>query len=242
MDDCASVVETAMQWMSESPTARVIDHELGTCDGELLGGVPVLSYLRYNTFLTATDVDKLALGIPAAQVATLGEMDDPANMDALLRIGEAVGREQVSAAHFTPTFDLPSVSPTSTHGRTRYQKRPNQHVVAVQLPLDGTGFTYEKWGGTQQCKPGDWLVNNNGEVYTVERESFRRTYARVGDGTYLKVAPVWASVAREDGRIATKEGLSAYKAGDYLVSNEEDGSDAYAVEAKKFEAMYEPVV
>jgi hypothetical protein len=241
MDDCASLVETTMQWMSISPTARIIDRELGTCDGDVLGGAPLLSYLRYNTLLTAEQVDKLTPGLPPPQVATLGAMDDPDNMQALLRIGDAVGHKQVSAAHFTPTFDLVPVVPAAAGGRTKYLKRPNQSVVAVQVALNGAGFTYEKWGGTQRCKPGDWLVNNDGDVYTVDAETFRRTYERVGDGKYLKIAPVWATVAHESGQVPTKEGSTAYKAGDYLVSNEEDGSDAYAVEAQKFEAMYEPV-
>jgi hypothetical protein len=39
--------------------------------------------------------------------------------------------------------------------------------------------------------------------------------------------------------VATKEGQSRYAAGDYLVSNDEDGGDAYCITAAKFEAMYE---
>ena len=41
------------------------------------------------------------------------------------------------------------------------------------------------------------------------------------------------------GRVSTKEGSTGYEAGDWLVSNEEDGSDSYAVSAKKFEESYE---
>jgi len=40
--------------------------------------------------------------------------------------------------------------------------------------------------------------------------------------------------------VATKEGRSHYKAGDYLVSNNEDGTDAYYIAAVQFESMYEP--
>ena len=39
----------------------------------------------------------------------------------------------------------------------------------------------------------------------------------------------------------TKEGATHYRAGDYLVFNEEHGGDAYAVAAAKFEAMYKRV-
>jgi hypothetical protein len=41
------------------------------------------------------------------------------------------------------------------------------------------------------------------------------------------------------GAVTTKEGQSRYDAGDYLVFNNEDGTDAYCMSAVKFEAMYE---
>jgi uncharacterized protein len=239
MDDCAALVETSLQWMSDSPTARVIDRELGDCADDVLTGAPLLSYLRYNTVLTPEHVQSVSPGLTLEQIATLGAMDDPGNMDALLELGQAVGREQVSPAHFASTFDLQPDGPARS-GRMRYVKRPSQSVVAVQLALEGSGFTYEKWGGTQTCKAGDWLVDNNGDVYTVEAATFARTYERVGDGKFVKTTPVWAEVARTGGRVQTKEGTTAYEAGDYLVFNEESGGDAYAVSAHKFEEMYEP--
>ncbi|MCY1312562.1 hypothetical protein D9M70_629930 [compost metagenome] len=101
------------------------------------------------------------------------------------------------------------------------------------------GFKYRKWGGEQRCKANDWVVDNAGEVYTVDAESFARTYTAVGQGTYVKTGKVWAERAGSAGRVTTKEGSTGYEAGDWLVSNEEDGSDAYAVSAKKFEELYE---
>ncbi|MFT3717307.1 hypothetical protein [Pseudorhodoferax sp.] len=127
-----------------------------------------------------------------------------------------------------------------TTSRQRYRRRPGRPVAAVQLRLDTEGFAYRQWGAEQRCKPGDWLVDNAGEVYTVDAESFARSYRAVGVGAYVKTAPVWAERATAAGSVATKEGRTHYAAGDYLVSNAEDGTDAYAVEAAKFEAMYEP--
>ena len=167
-------------------------------------------------------------------------MDNPDNLDVLLRIGEAVGLEQVSPAHFSAGFDLQTNAAGASRGRLRYFKRANQSVVAVQLALEGVGFAYQKWGGTQNCKAGDWLVDNNGDIYTIDAETFARTYQQVGHGRYVKATPVWAEVAKEPGRVKTKEGSTEYAPGDYLVFNEEDGGDAYAVEASTFEAMYEP--
>lgn len=126
--------------------------------------------------------------------------------------------------------------------RRQYVKRQTQFVVAVQLDLDTTGFTYLKWGDTQTCKRGDWIVNNNGDTYTVDSESFARTYRSNGPGTYVKITPVWAEVAPTAGDVRTKEGATHYEAGDYLVSNEETGADTYAVSKAEFERMYEPLV
>jgi hypothetical protein len=127
--------------------------------------------------------------------------------------------------------------------RRRYRKKPDQYVVAVQLSLETEGFTYKKWGALQRCKPGDWLVNNQGEVYTVDQASFADTYRQKRPdlpGIYVKATVIWAERAAKAGKVATKEGVSQYRAGDYLVSNKADGSDAYCISAGKFEAMYEP--
>ena len=77
------------------------------------------------------------------------------------------------------------------------------------------------------------------EIYTIEEDTFARTYRQRSPGVYFKDAPIWAEVATEAGTVETKEGTTRYEAGDYLVSNNEDGSDAYAVERDSFEEMYE---
>ena len=123
--------------------------------------------------------------------------------------------------------------------RHTYRKRETQVVVAVRLDLEMDGFTYHKWGGPQRCKAGDWVVDNAGDVYTVDADTFARTYRHRGQGAYEKVAPVWAEQADAAGQVTTKEGSTAYEPGDYLVFNEEDGGDAYAVSRARFEEMYE---
>lgn len=124
--------------------------------------------------------------------------------------------------------------------RRRYRKKANRYVVAVQLDLDTAGFTYRKWGAEQRCKRGDWLVDNQGDIYTVDSEVFAKTYRKVSPGLYVKATPVWAEVATEPGSVVTNEGRSRYEAGDYRVFNNEDGSDAYCVDRATFESMYEP--
>jgi hypothetical protein len=121
----------------------------------------------------------------------------------------------------------------------RYKKKPGQYLVAVQLDLDTDGFVYRKWKGVQKCKKGDWLVNNCGDIYTIDRRVFEKTYKKVGDGRYVKVTPVWAEVATEAGTVRTKEGESAYVPGDYVVYNNPDKTDGYRIRPEKFESMYE---
>ena len=124
--------------------------------------------------------------------------------------------------------------------RQRYVRRPDRSVAAVRLPLEMDGLVYRKWGGEQRAKPGDWLVDNDGDVYTVDAAVFERTYRRVAAGAYIKTTPVWAQQTQEAGSVRTKEGMTAYQPGDYLVSNDADGSDVYAIEREKFESLYEP--
>lgn len=128
--------------------------------------------------------------------------------------------------------------------RRRYRKKAEHYIIAIQLSLNTEGFTYHKWGAEQRCKPGDWIVNNQGDTYSVDKDVFAETYRlKQADrpGIYIKTNIIWAERATEAGTVATKEGTTDYKRGDYIVSNKEDGSDDYAVNAETFESMYEPV-
>lgn len=123
--------------------------------------------------------------------------------------------------------------------RRRYRRRPGTPVTAIQLRLRCDGFTYEKWGGTQRCNAGDWLVDNTGDVFTVKEESFRQTYREESPGRYVKVGEVWALETDAPGRIKTKEGITEYAAGDYIVGNEASGGDDYAMPRDIFDRLYE---
>jgi hypothetical protein len=125
--------------------------------------------------------------------------------------------------------------------RRRYVRRLDRPVVAVRLALDTDGLVYRKWGGEQRAKPGDWIVDNGNDVYTVDGQVFARTYRQTGPGTYVKLSPVWAKRVLNAGEVQTKEGVTRYEAGDYLVSNSADESDEYAVSAATFESLYTPV-
>lgn len=126
----------------------------------------------------------------------------------------------------------------SITSRQRYLRRPDRPVAAVRLALDTDGLVYRKWGGEQRAKAGDWIVDNDGDVYTVAADVFTRTYRQKDTGSYVKTTPVWAERASQAGSVETKEGATHYDAGDYIVSNNPDGTDGYAMTAEKFESLY----
>lgn len=107
MDDIATLQEVILQWMSASPTARRMDSELGKLEGDLAGGKPLLSYVRYDGDLKLASVQEL-LGdeARALPVENLSAMDAPENMDALHKLGVATGKRDVKSQHFPSGFDL----------------------------------------------------------------------------------------------------------------------------------------
>jgi hypothetical protein len=106
MDDAAALTELVMQWLSQSPTSRPIDSEVGNLDEDVLGGKAQLSYVRYNVefdpdWLNAT----LGLHYSADQLESIAQMDNPKNMDDLTRIGDAATK-LIAPDHFPARFDI----------------------------------------------------------------------------------------------------------------------------------------
>ncbi|MBL8329322.1 MAG: patatin-like phospholipase family protein [Rubrivivax sp.] len=100
MEDCADQVEAIMQWISRSPTARMIDREMRTA-GPALGGTPMCSYLRYNVLLQSDWCQEfLGETLSAKALKSLEAMDEPDNMGELDRLGRLAGSKLVQAAHF----------------------------------------------------------------------------------------------------------------------------------------------
>ena len=159
-----------------------------------------------------------------------------------------LGSRVASLSYLKPNEGIPMTVDTFTRRTTfcfmserrKYIKQKGPLVTAVQLNFATKGFTYQKWGAEQTCKTGDWIVDNGGDVYTIDRETFAGTYRPESQGLYRKIGPVWAEKADHAGVIKTKEGQTKYNAGDYLVFNDEDGKDGYAVSQASFEQMYEP--
>ncbi len=125
--------------------------------------------------------------------------------------------------------------------RKLYRKKLKYYITAVQLDLDFDGFEYQKWGNTQKAKTGDWLVNNFGDTYTIDKEYFNYNYELVSPGVFKKFGEIWAEIALDKGAIPTEEGTTEYVSGDYLVFDRSEGGKGYAVKKAVFERMYEEI-
>ena len=106
MDDCASLVETLLQWMSTSRTARSIDRETGDLSRDLIAAAPLLHYLRYNVALTHESLRELGLKFDGEKVEGLSAMDAPDNMTTLQEIGASAAKRQLRGEDFPMNFDL----------------------------------------------------------------------------------------------------------------------------------------
>lgn len=122
----------------------------------------------------------------------------------------------------------------------KYKKRLSFAITAIQLNLETEGFSYQKWGAEQNCKQGDWIVDNGGDFYTIDNEVFKATYVKISKCQYVKNTLVFAEESLSAGTIKTKEGISNYDQGSYLVYTSKDHIDAYVLSKEKFELMYEP--
>ena len=101
MDDCNTDVETALQWLSASPTARSINGQIGSLAGEWLAGKPLMTYLRYNVQYDAkwmkAELNQIR---DQGELNGLAQMDRPGNMDALAALGRTAAAAQVRPNHF----------------------------------------------------------------------------------------------------------------------------------------------
>ena len=101
LDDCEDLVEVMMQWLSNSPTARSIDREIGTLAGSYPGAGPSLRYHRYNAYFDrAWFEQELGQDISQKMLNDLALMDKRDNMRHLEEIGRVAAERFVSADHF----------------------------------------------------------------------------------------------------------------------------------------------
>jgi patatin-like phospholipase/acyl hydrolase len=87
MDECNSHNQFILQWLSNSPTAKTFDIEIGDLKDEYLGGKPLIKYLRYDWGLNQHDLESLNLNLTKSECEKLREMDNSENSKLLFDIG-----------------------------------------------------------------------------------------------------------------------------------------------------------
>lgn len=109
MQDASWHNQIILQWLSNSPVAWTIDGEMGNLDGETItgDGKGLISYLRYNTWLTKDYLDKLmSKSYTPEKVDGFNEMDRAANCDELLQISTEAAKKEMQAEHFPDNFKI----------------------------------------------------------------------------------------------------------------------------------------
>jgi predicted acylesterase/phospholipase RssA len=109
MNDSATFQEMLLQWLSDGPTARRINREVGDLEGDVLNGMAALTYRRYNVDLRATSLQELEPALQDSKlIESLSAMDSPAHMTVLHRLGMLAAQRDIKGEHFPDAFDLKS--------------------------------------------------------------------------------------------------------------------------------------
>lgn len=105
IDDANMHNQMMLQWMSQSPTSRQIDAEIGDLSGDQLGPEPMLHYLRYDVSLEQDELERLGFSMPEKRIEKIRGLTCASLKDELLGIGRAAARIQIRTAHFPEVFD-----------------------------------------------------------------------------------------------------------------------------------------
>lgn len=116
IDDASLQVQIILQSLSNSPTAILIDREIGDLKDDLLSREPLLHYLRYDVVLDANYLDELKMKLNELQIAKLHDLACVANLPLLAEAGRLSAEMQVRAEHFPAVFDLPLKRPSTIDG------------------------------------------------------------------------------------------------------------------------------
>jgi uncharacterized protein len=103
--DSMEFIETLMQWLSVSPTARVIDSTIGTVKPKLGSPSGLLHFLRYNIALRPEALAAIGVALRSEQLHSLQDMGNVDAIPHLLGVGSRVARFP-EAAHFPAAFDV----------------------------------------------------------------------------------------------------------------------------------------
>ena len=89
MQDASWQNRILLQWLSQSPTAEIMDSEIGDMGEDMLSGTPLISYLRYNFAITKNNLNALGFAreFDDHDVVSIADMARAKNKELLYEIG-----------------------------------------------------------------------------------------------------------------------------------------------------------
>ncbi len=111
MQDASWLNQIVLQWISKSPIPWTIDGEIGDMHGDLLAtgtnNDGLISYLRYNMWLTPDELTKVMNNpYTLAEAKYLEEMSHADNRFVLYDLGVKAGETQMNDSHFPLCFKI----------------------------------------------------------------------------------------------------------------------------------------
>jgi hypothetical protein len=106
INDCDTLTQAMLQWFSGSRTAWLIDSEMGDLNDDLVAGLKLLTYIRYNVKFEREWIrDKLGMVLTDAQVNGLCGIDNIKSVRLLEDLGKKTAEKQVKEDHLSAIFD-----------------------------------------------------------------------------------------------------------------------------------------
>lgn len=99
MEDANYLNQTLLQYLSNSPTAVVIDGEIGDLKDDILTDNPAMHYLRYNVMLEENELNGLGMKFSLDEIKSLQKMDAAENKNKLYEIGAKAAAQYMKPEH-----------------------------------------------------------------------------------------------------------------------------------------------
>jgi hypothetical protein len=108
MQDASWQNQIMLQWLSNTATPKYIDMEIEDMKGDILGGSPLISYLRYNFEITQNSLNGLGLerSFENDDTDDVLEMSNAHNKELLYEIGNIAAKREILSTHFPSVFDV----------------------------------------------------------------------------------------------------------------------------------------
>ena len=104
MNDANWQNQLLLQAISKCMNPVLIDSDVGNAAGDLVGGNPLMSYVRYEAELQVDALKKLGIDVSSDLLNELRDMSNPEHREQLFKIGQAVARDSVETEHFPEVF------------------------------------------------------------------------------------------------------------------------------------------